>query len=427
MHSSEKVFLLLQGPPSRFSAALSKGLQSRGAKCLKINICLGDWLFWQGSDAINYRGSLIDWPAFLTDFIKQHEVTDLVYYADRLPYHRDATEIATALGINAITYENGYLRPYWITLEHGGMSRLSHFPTDPDYILQEGKKHPTPVIQQGLGHPFWQEAWNEVIYNLANFFDFAVFRHYQADKVYNPIYEYLNYVPRLLSSKKCAKTAHKVIKNLKKKRFYLFPLQMQNDYQLRENSPFNHQSEAITLAIKSLSESAAQDTHLLFKIHPMDNGIESWANIIYDQAAHYKLNERVWYIDGGNLDHMIRDCAGTITINSTVGVTGIQKLKPVIVLGDAMYDIPGLTSQQPLVAFFQKPQSPIPELVDSFIRLMAATIQVHGSFISAKGRALAITEMSERLISNSVNQPGALLPKPPRAKKNKFQEAAQNN
>lgn len=417
MRSSDKVFLLLQGPPSRFSTALSQGLQSRGAKCVKINFCLGEWLFWQGSDAINYRGTLTDWPDFLIDIIKQHNVTDVIYYADRLPYHRLAIDIAADLGINAITYENGYLRPYWITLEHGGMSRLSHFPTDPDYILEEGQKHPAPIIQQDLGHPFWLEAWNEVVYNLANFFDIAFFHRYQADKVYNPLYEYLNYIPRLLKSKKNTKLALSVTKKLKNKRFFLFPLQMQNDYQLRENSPFQHQAEAITLAIKALHESAEENTHLLFKIHPMDNGIEHWADIISDQAALYSLTDRVWYIDGGNLNHILKACTGTITINSTVGVTGIQKLKPVITLGDAMYDIPGLTSQQPLSRFFQQPQPPNPELVDSFIKLMAATIQVHGSFISKKGRQLAVIEMSERLVNNTVNLPGALLSERPRIRK----------
>jgi capsular polysaccharide export protein len=417
LQSNEKVFLLLQGPPSRFSSALSKGLLSRGAKCHKINLCLGDWLFWKGTDAINYRGTLADWPSFLTDYIKLHKVTDLVYYADRTPYHRDAIDIAAKLGANAITYENGYLRPHWITLEHGGMSRQSHFPTDPEYILHEGKKHPAPKTQKGLEHPFWQEAWNEVVYSLANLFDIAVFRHYQADKVYNPVYEYLNYVPRLLKSKKSAIVADKIVKDLKKKRFFLFPLQMQNDYQLRENSPFNHQGEAITLAIKALYDSAEKNSHLLFKIHPMDNGIEPWAEIIHQQAVRFEVEDRIWFIDGGNLDKIMDNCKGIITINSTVGVHGIQKTKPVITLGDAMYDIPGLTSQQTLKMFFQNPSHPSAELVDSFVNLMAATIQIHGSFISQKGRELAIAEMCEKLITNQVNLPGAMATPPPRLKK----------
>ncbi|MGY0585782.1 MAG: capsule biosynthesis protein [Paraglaciecola chathamensis] len=417
MHSDKKVFLLLQGPPSGFSALLSKGLQQNGATCFKINLCLGDWLFWQGPGAINYRGKLAGWKSFLSNFIKQNHVTDLVYYADRLPYHRCAMDIAQELGINAITYENGYLRPYWITLEHGGMSRLSHFPIDPDHILKAGKKLPAPTIQKGLHHPFWQEAWNEVVYNLANYFDFLFFRNYQADKVYNPLYEYINYIPRLFKAKKNEKAALTIVKKLKGGRFFLFPLQMQNDYQLRENSPFNHQREAISLAISALKDSAEHETHLLFKVHPMDNGIEDWLNIISEETSRYNLNGRVWCVDGGNLDHMLIDCAGTITINSTVGVIAIQKLKPVLTLGDAMYDISGLTSQQSLTNFFIQPATPNPHLVEAFVRLMAATIQVHGSFISKKGRKIAIEEMSDRLINNTVNQPDAFLPLPPRQKK----------
>ncbi|WP_290702997.1 capsular biosynthesis protein [Amphritea sp.] len=420
MHSSKKVFLLLQGPPSRFSSELSKGLQSRGVKCLKIHLCLGDWLFWQGQNSCNYRGTLSDWKNFLADFIKQHKVTDLVYYADCLPYHRLAIETAKELGINAITYENGYLRPYWITLEHGGMSRLSHFPTDPEHILHEGRKHPAPIIQKGLEHPFWQEAWNEVIYNLGNYFDFIFFRHYQGDKVYNPLYEYLNYIPRLLKSKKNAKLALTVAEKLKNKRYFLFPLQMQNDYQLRENSPFNHQTEAITLAIEALYENAEKNTHLLFKIHPMDNGIEPWPEIIHQLAVRFRLEDRVWFIDGGNLDKIMDNCEGVITINSTVGVHAIQKIKPVITLGEAMYDIPGLTSQQALDTFFQSPDLPSAELVDSFVKFLAATIQVHGSFISEKGRKLAIVEMCDKLINNQVNQPGAMSSSPPRLQKVSF-------
>lgn len=425
MHNRDKVFLLLQGPPSGFSSLLSKGLTSRGAKCLKINFCLGERLFWRGSNAFNYRDSLANWPAFLSAFIQQHKVTDLIYYADRLPYHRDAIEVAKALNINAITYENGYLRPHWITLEHSGMSRLSHFPIDPEHILKEGKKLPYPTIQKGLQHPFWQEAWNEVVYNLANYFDLLIYPKYQADKVYNPLYEYINYIPRLLKSKKNEALAHTITHKLKNKRFFVFPLQMQNDYQLRENSPFHRQADAITLIIKALKESLESDTHLLFKIHPMDNGIENWSKIISEQANNYDLTDKVWCIDGGNLDHLLRDCAGTITINSTVGVLAIQKLKPVIVLGDAMYDIAGLTSQQRLTAFFQQPSPPNPDLVDAFVRLMAASIQVHGSFISKKGRKIAIEEMSERLINNQVNQPAAFLATPPRTRKTREQSGKQ--
>ncbi len=43
---------------------------------------------------------------------------------------------------------------------------------------------------------------------------------------------------------------------------------MQNDYQLRANSPFRHQRDAIELVLSSLKRAAPEDFHVMFKIHP---------------------------------------------------------------------------------------------------------------------------------------------------------------
>ncbi|GGK58283.1 capsule biosynthesis protein [Amphritea balenae] len=414
--SINKVFLLLQGPPSSFSKLLGQELKKRGAKCYRINLCLGDWFYWNGKDTTNYMGSLADWPSFLNQFIKQHQVTDILYYADRFPYHREAIKVAGDNNINAITYENGYLRPHWITLEHNGMSRLSHFPSDPEYILSEGKKYPMPVAEKNLGHPFWKEAFHEVFFNLTNFFDLLFFRKYQSDKVYNPLFEYLHYIPRLFRESKNNLIAEQITEQLYKENsgFFIFPLQMQNDYQLRENSPFDHQSEAIAMAIKAFSISAPTGHKLLFKIHPLDNGIEEWSKIISTLAQQSGIEDKVLFIDGGNLNKIIKRCNGIITINSTVGVHGVLKEIPVINLGYAMYDIPGLTSQQNLNDFFINPEKPDPELIDSFVRLAAVSIQVQGSFYSKRGRTLAIKLICDKLINSQVNQPNAFVTTPPR-------------
>lgn len=415
--ATDKVFLLLQGPPSGFSRHLAQELESRGARCFRINLCLGDWFYWP-KGATNYRGTLNDWADYLTSFIKQHQITDILYYADRLPYHRVAIDVARQQDINAITYENGYLRPHWITVEHGGMSRQSHFPIDPDYIRQEGVKHPQPKAIQGLGHPFWQEAFHEVFFHMANYLDLLAFRKYHSDKVYNPLKEYLHYIPRLLKERSNLKRAQEIIEQLiqNKDHFYLYPLQMNNDYQLRENSPFSHQKEAIELAIKAFAKHAPSHSKLLFKIHPLDNGIEPWEEIIHHLTQQHNVRDRVLYIDGGNLQKLIGYCKGIITTNSTVGVHGFQQLAPVKCLGYAMYDIPGLTSQQNLNNFFAEPEAPDSELVDRFVRLVAATIQIQGSFYSPKGRKLAIQNLAEKLIANSVNEPGVYIHNPPRLK-----------
>ena len=47
--------------------------------------------------ALNYRGRFSRWRDFLEDLVKQEEVTDIIYYGDRKPYHRIAVEVAKKL------------------------------------------------------------------------------------------------------------------------------------------------------------------------------------------------------------------------------------------------------------------------------------------------------------------------------------------
>lgn len=418
---SKKVFLLLQGPPGWFASCLASALERKGYQCLRINLCVGDWIFWRGKQAVNYRGSLEQWPQFLSQFIVQHQVTDIVYYADRLPYHALAKQVADEHSINAITYEHGYLRPNWLTVERGGMSRFSHFPDCQQHIKRCGKDYPVPIAKQALSHPFWKEALFEVVFNLTNYFDVFFFPKYNQDKVYNPLIEYLNYIPRLLSGQKAAKRAEQVVSELykDKKDFFVFPLQMQNDYQLRDNSPFNHQSEAINLAISAFSQHASKDSILLFKVHPLDNGIEPWHKIIQRLARQHHVTDRVVLVDGGYLNEMLANCCGVLTVNSTVGVQALALMKPVKVLGYSVYDIDGLTCQQKLSDFFRNPIPPESELVDCFLRLLGGTIQVHGNFYSENGLELGAEEISDWLINDFVQRSDLFFDVPPRLLKEK--------
>src|SRR5690606_23002238 len=100
----------------------------------RINFCLGDAVQWGRRPAENYRGSFAAWPDFLADYIRRHDISDILYYGDRLPYHRAAVDLSRAGNVRGTVYEFGYLRPDWITLEREGMSALSHFPRDPALI-----------------------------------------------------------------------------------------------------------------------------------------------------------------------------------------------------------------------------------------------------------------------------------------------------
>lgn len=417
----EKVFLLLQGPPCRFAYRLATCIEQQGHRCYRINLCLGDWLFWLGKKAHNYRGNIQHWPLFLKEFVLQHGITDIIYYADRLPYHKAARDLANNLGINAVAYEHGYLRPNWITVERGGMSRFSHFPDSGEHIKEVGMNYPKPTSLPGLSHDFWKEAVQEVVFNLANFFDFIFFPHYLPDKIYNPLVEYLNYIPRFLGAGKKHKRTAQVFESLRRsgQKYFVFPLQMQNDYQLRDNSPFNHQLEAIAMVVEEFSQHAPADTVLLFKIHPLDNGIEPWEKMIARLGQEHDVADRLLLVDGGILKTMLAHSSGVITVNSTVGVQALEQGKPVKVLGYAIYDIDGMTCQRSMGEFFAAPEVPDKELVDCFLRLLGGTIQVHGNFYSQQGQLTGASEVTNWLLTGSVKYSDAFFDQPPRLLKDK--------
>src|SRR5207245_3504450 len=146
-------FLFLQGPISDFFDRLGRALIARGHRVHRINLHLGDQLFWR-LPATHFRGHFDAWRGFIGEMLEVHQVTDLVLHGDRRPYHVVAAEEARARGIAVIVTDLGYVRPDWITLEYDGMTSYSRFPRDPAEIralaadLPEpapGPRFPTPI------------------------------------------------------------------------------------------------------------------------------------------------------------------------------------------------------------------------------------------------------------------------------------------
>ena len=411
-----RVFLFLQGPPSPFARQLSDELDRLGQRTLRINLSAGDWLYWRKRGAYNYRGKLADFPAYLETFCRREGVTDILYYADRLPYHRVAAAVARKLGICETTYEFGYLRPDWLTFERSGMSAYSHFPNDPDTIRAIAENAEDPDLTVRFPYSFNAESFNEVVYNMTTALFPWGYWHYDADKYYHPFIDYPSYLPRLVMSRINTIRARNLIRHLKRggQPYYVFPMQMQSDYQLRANSPFRHQSEAMEMTIRSFAANASGDAWLIFKVHPLDNGLERWQRVLTRLATQYNVLDRVHLIDGGKLNLLLTHAAGTVLINSTVGLHAYRVGCPVKVLGMAIFDIAGLSFQGPLDDFWTNAEKPDPELLQAFIKAIGATIQVKGNFYTAAGRAEAAKSAAKRLIEGRINEPGAFVDPPPR-------------
>lgn len=412
-----RTFLFLQGPPGVFARKLGNELRRRGHRVLRVNFCVGDWLNWRGRDVVNYRERLRDWPAYLKSLIRNEGITDVLYYADRHPYHSAAIGITRTSDTRAINYEYGYFRPDYLTFERGGMSAYSHFPADPEQIFDIARNGlPPPDFTVHFPQPFAKEAVNEIVYNLSNFLCVLFFPHYQSDRFYNPLFEYLSWLPKLLSARRRNLHAETVITDLlaNKVSYFVFPLQQESDYQIRANSPFAHLRDAVRMVIESFAASSPADARLVVKAHPRQSGMVPWRSLVNEYAKLAGAGDRVQFIDGGNLNTLLEHAKGVVLVNSTVGFHALQSGCPIKVLGVAVFDISGLSFQGPLEEFWNAPTAPDEALRDAFTRVLIAATQVKGNFYHPEGRAVAVREAANRLIEQRVNEPGAFVDPPPR-------------
>ena len=103
-----KRVLLLQGPVGPFFRQLSRELTEAGAEVHKVNFNGGDWAFYP-THAINYRGSLAEWPERLAWLLERLEIDVVLLFGDCRPIHRVAIEVAQRLRVQIGAFEEGYI------------------------------------------------------------------------------------------------------------------------------------------------------------------------------------------------------------------------------------------------------------------------------------------------------------------------------
>ena len=411
-----RTILLLQGPPSPFWRELADAFQAAGHQVLHINLCAADRLYWALRSAVDFTGSFAKWPGFIERFVVERKVTDILFYSDQFPYHRVAAEVAARHGIAAIAIEFGYLRPGWLTLERDAMGARSHFPSDPDSIRAIARSVPKPDLERKYVHRFQVEATNEVVFHLTNVFLFYLYPLYRSDRYYPPLIEYLSSFLRSVRGRRRRGRFDQVLGAAAAGEwpYDLVALQLQSDYQMRRNSPYTHQREMLAAIFASFAARAPKDRHIIVKVHPMDVGLIDWVREVETVAGRFGIPERVHAVDGGDLAALVAGAHGVIVTNSTVGLHAIRAGRPTKVMGFAIFDVAGLTHQGGIDTFWTEAEAVDRGLADDFVRALAGTIQIKGSFYEASGRATARAEIVARVAAGRVNEPGGFVDPPPR-------------
>ena len=298
-----RCILMLQGHPSKFWGELYDGLVADGHRVLKVHLCFADLIYWGRRPAVSYRGRYSKWSAWIERYLIEQGITDVLYYADRLPYHADALEAAKGLGIKCWAIEFGYLRPDWITMEPEGMGARSTFPKEPDEIrrLAAGKNAPNMVTL--YPYDFSTEAFHEVTFHLLQAFGRPFYPLYNSDKIYWPAIDYLSWLGQLALDKRRKRAAGRLQSKVESSAlsYNLVAMQIQADYQIRCSSPYSHLFEFLEEVFASFANTAPASRHLIVKLHPLDNGLERWFMRIPELARKAGIESRVHVIRGGEL------------------------------------------------------------------------------------------------------------------------------
>lgn len=377
--SAHHNILLLQGPVGPFFFNLAHDLRKTGANVFKVNFNGGDLLFYP-KKAVNYRWSLNEWPDFCGKFIKENHIDLVLLFGDCRPIHKQAHAVANGLGIEVGVFEEGYVRPDYITLErYGANANSSLLQKTKELILQQNVEPPPP---NPVPSPFWHAMVWAMLYNTAGTLMtplFGSYNHHRNMHIYDGISWLRSFYRKFLFRIKERDVFSRITTVLAGK-FFFVPLQVGNDAQIHEHSRFHNNHEFIKEVITSFGAQAPADAFLVIKQHPLDRGYNNYGPVIKNLADSLGIQDRVFYIHDCHLPTLLSLSRGVVLINSTVGLSALHHGRPLIALGDAIYSRPSLTFQGKLDEFWKNPEAPDMGKYTTFIRFLKHNTQINGNF-----------------------------------------------
>ena len=376
---------------------LAAALRAQGHDTHRINLGGGDRFDW-GRDGVDFAGALAEWPAYLAQYLDDHVITDVLLFGDCRPYHIIATKFAADRGIHVHVLEEGYIRPDWMTLELGGVNANSSFSRDPEWLLAEAKRlPPLPRSLPRVTASFNRRARDGFWYYAHHTLGAWRFPHYLSHRPVNVFVEMAGWAWRLLRQGAWRRAARATTAALEHERYFLFPLQLSTDYQIRMHSPYRDMLSAARDVIAAFAAHAPSDVQLLIKVHPLDVSLTPWRRALLTIARTHGAATRVHVIDGGDLEQVLGAACGVVCVNSTVGTLALASGVPVKVLGSAIYDIPRLTEQRDLSAFFAAPAPVDAAVFNAFQTLLVDHCLVRGGIASRSAVKTLIASILERL------------------------------
>ncbi|MEL6203736.1 MAG: capsule biosynthesis protein CapA [Pseudomonadota bacterium] len=404
MDATDRTFLFLQGPHGPFFHQLGSMLRAAGCSTLRVGFNSGDDAFWRHRKSyVPYRRMRADWPAACAELMEQHGVTDLVVYGDTRPIHADAVAAAHVRGITVHVFEEGYLRPYWVTYERGGANGHSRLMSLTIAEMRRALRHSDLDLPDTPGH--WGDMRHHVFYG-ALYHWFVMFRNgryanFRPHRGVSVGREFLLHLKRL-----CLLPVHALDRAQATWRirrggypYHLALLQLAHDASFTAHGPFASMSEFLEDVIAGFASGAPQHHHLVFKAHPLEDGRTPIPHDIRRLARVHGVSGRVHFVRGGKLAALLDHARSCVTVNSTAAQQALWRGLPVKVFGRAVYAKSEFVSPQPLEAFFAHPVRPDTRAYRDFRSYLLETSQIAGGFYSGRGRRQLLRQVVDMMLS----------------------------
>ena len=377
-----KNVLFLQGPMGDFFKKLDLTFRQKGATTYKIGLNGGDWYFSNRDNYIPFKDKKEVWEVYVKDFLITHKIDKIFLFGDCRYYQSKAIKVALKLDIDIYVFEEGYVRPHYITMERFGVNDYSHISRDPNFY-KSLKKISSPTILHARQNKLKMILGAGTYYLVANILhkSYPYYKHHRDFSSLKELFYGLRGAWRKLIYPLYEDKYLKKIKKTLSKKYFFIPLQTHNDFQILQHSEYGSIEKFIIEVLESFSQHSDKKIWLIFKHHPVDRGRQNYKNFIMHQAELLEIENRILVIHDIHLPTCIQHAKGTITINSTVGLTSIGYKIPTITLGNAIYDIEGLTCKgMGLETFWQTPKKPDAALYHKFKEHLIETTQLNGSF-----------------------------------------------
>jgi len=373
--------LLLQGPMGDFFKQLELVLRKNGAITHRIGFNAGDWFFSFKDNYTPYKGKKEFWSDFIAVYLKEHQIKKIFLFGDCRYYQSIAIKEAQKLGIETYVFEEGYVRPDYVTMEKWGVNNFSKIPRNSNFynnldisFLDTPKVSPT--------HPnHLKMILSSTFYYIITHLGTPFYRHYEHHRELNPYREALFGIRNFLRKYKYKILEKGKLEEILQQQYFFVPLQTYNDFQLRTHSNFDSIENFLEIVLESFSLNAQKDKKLVIKHHPVDRGRKDYKSYIYKLAKRFNISlERLYVVYDLHLPTLLDHTLGTITINSTVGLQALGHDSAVKVLGNAIYDIDNICDAKPLEDFWIKPAKPNKTLFKKFRTYLIRKTQINGHF-----------------------------------------------